>query len=112
MNRKLTLKIKRRSQPGWLCWLLIVLPFLCGTLGFPGSLRYTMDAVWFALLVVMLVYRKSIAWRNLSGLILWVTGFLLFSACRTGGLLCGSERGKRGETGVIAPKNGNARCDH
>ena len=80
MNRKLTLKIKRRSQPGWLCWLLIVLPFLCGTLGFPGSLRYTMDAVWLALLVIMLVYRKSIAWRNLSGLILWVTCFLLFSA--------------------------------
>lgn len=80
MNRKLTLKIKRRSQPGWLCWLLIVLPFLFGTLGFPGSLRYTMDAAWFALLVVMLVYRKSIWWRNLSGLILWVTGFLLFSA--------------------------------
>ena len=80
MNRKLTLKIKRRSQPGWLCWLLIVLPFLFGTLGFPGSLRYTMDAVWLALLVIMLVYRKSIAWRNLSGLILWVTCFLLFSA--------------------------------
>ena len=80
MNRKLTLKIKRRSQPGWLCWLLIVLPFLCGTLGFPGSLRYTLDAVWLALLVIMLVYRKSIAWRNLSGLILWVTCFLLFSA--------------------------------
>ena len=84
MNHKLTLKIKRRSQPGWLCRLIMILPFLFGTcmdlLGLPWSIRYAIDAAWLALVLLMIVYRKKLSWRNTKGLILWVVLFLLFSA--------------------------------
>lgn len=84
MNRKLTLKIRRRSQPGWLCWFIIVLPFLFGTLndlmGMPWSIRYTIDIAWFALLLMMAVYRQYLSWRNEKNLIVWVVLFLLYTA--------------------------------
>ena len=84
MNPKLTIKIKKRSQPGWLCWLIIVMPFLFGTLngllGLPWSIRYLIDVVWFALLLMMVVYRQKLQWRNTRKIIIWVVLFLIYTA--------------------------------
>ena len=84
MNPKLTIKIKKRSQPGWLCWLIIVMPFLFGTLngllGLPWSIRYLIDVAWFALLLMMVVYRQKLQWRNTRKIIIWVVLFLIYTA--------------------------------
>ena len=84
MKTKLTIKIKKRSQPGWLCWLIIVLPFLFGTLndllGLPWIIRYLLDIAWFALLLLMVVHRGRLEWRNTRGLIAWTVLFLVYTA--------------------------------
>lgn len=84
MNPKLTIKIKKRSQTGWLCWLIIVMPFLFGTLndllGLPWSIRYLVDVAWFALLLMMSVYSDRLGWKNVSGLVAWVVLFLAYTA--------------------------------
>lgn len=84
MNPKLTIKIKKRSQPEWLCWLIIVMPFLFGTLngllGLPWSIRYLIDVAWFALLLMMVVYRQKLQWRNTRKIIIWVVLFLIYTA--------------------------------
>lgn len=84
MDRRLTLKIKRRSQLGWLCCLIIVLPFLFGTLndlmGLPWGIRYAIDVVWLILLLMMATYRYRLPWRNTRLLIVWVVLFLLYTA--------------------------------
>lgn len=84
MNQKLALKIRRRTQPGWLCWLIIVMPFLFGTLngllGLPWSIRYLIDVAWFALLLMMVVYRQKLQWRNLRKFIVWTVLFLIYTA--------------------------------
>lgn len=84
MNAKLTIKIKKRSQLGWLCWLLIVLPFWFGTLndllGLPWSVRYILDPAWLMLLIVMIVFREQIRWKSIRGPISWVLVFLMVTA--------------------------------
>ena len=84
MDHKLTLKIKRRSQPGWLCWLIIVFPFFFGTanglLGLPWGIRYLIDGAWFLLLLTMIAYRRSLPRSHAGSLIAWVLLFLLYTA--------------------------------
>lgn len=84
MNSKLTIRIKKRSQTGWLCWLIIVLPFFFGTindlLGLPWGIRYILDVAWFALLLLMFVHRGRLEWRNTRGLITWTILFLVYTA--------------------------------
>ena len=84
MNPKLTIKIKRRSQPGWLCWLIVVLPFFFGTvndlLGLPWSIRYTLDLAWLALALLMVVFRDRLAWNRVRTLVVWSCAFLLYTA--------------------------------
>ena len=84
MNPKLTIKIKKRSQSGWLCWLIIVMPFLFGTLngllGLPWSIRYLIDVAWFALLLMMAVYHLRLQWRNTRKIIIWVVLFSIYTA--------------------------------
>ena len=84
MNPKLTIKIKKRSQSGWLCWLIIVMPFLFGTLndllGLPWSIRYLIDVAWFALLLMMVVYRQRLLWRSTRKCVIWIVLFLIYTA--------------------------------
>lgn len=84
MNSRFTIKIKKRSQPGWLCWLIIVLPFLFGTLndllGLPWSIRYVLDVAWFALLLMMIAFRDRLIWNHVRTLVLWTVAFLLYTA--------------------------------
>ena len=84
MNSRFTIKIKKRSQPGWLCWLIIVLPFLFGTLndllGLPWSIRYVLDLAWFALLLMMIAFRDRLIWNHVKTLVVWTAAFLLYTA--------------------------------
>lgn len=84
MNPRLTIKMKKRSQPGWLCWLILVLPFLFGTfndlLGLPWGIRYVLDVAWFALLLMMIAFRDRLIWNHIRTLVVWVTAFVLCTA--------------------------------
>lgn len=81
MKTKLTITIKKRSQTGWLVWLLVMLPMFFGTLndllGLPWAIRYLMDVSWCALLFMMLYYR-CLDTKWLAGPIAWI---LLFLTC-------------------------------
>lgn len=52
----MTIRISKRTPTGWLMWLLIMLPFLFGTLndffGLPRMIRYLLDVVWIVLLII------------------------------------------------------------
>ena len=84
MDPKLTITIKKRSQPLWFCWLLIVLPFLFGLLnsflGLPWSIRYTLDIAWLWLLVMMVRFHDSLPSGNTQGLDLWIFLFFAYTA--------------------------------
>ena len=73
------IKIKKRSQPEWLLWLIICLPFCLGLLNvlhLPWAIRYVLDIAWLLLLVFMLRFKRAINFRNIKELIIWV--FLFF----------------------------------
>ena len=84
MKTKFTLSIKKRSQPGWLIWLIIVLPFLFGLLndflGLPWAIRYLMDAAWAALLLLMICFQKQLELRPVRGILGFASLFLLYTA--------------------------------
>lgn len=84
METNFTLRIKKRSQPGWLMWLIIMLPFFLGTLnellGLPWAIRYTLDAAWGVLLVLMLYAQKRLCWKPVQGILGWICFFLVYTA--------------------------------
>ncbi len=83
---KLSTKIicKKRSQTGWLLWLIIMLPFLFGTLNdllnLPWAVRYVIDLSW-VMLVGMMIRRRSYSqnWK-IGRLSAWVLLFLIYTA--------------------------------
>lgn len=83
MRNRIAITIKKRSQPGWLMWLLIMLPFLFGTLkdflGLPWGIRYILDIAWLWLLVAM-VSRSNAKGKADNMLSFWVLLFLIYSA--------------------------------
>lgn len=74
------LTVRSRTQPGWLIWLLVLLPFCFGTLndslGLPWAVRYLLDGAWLGLLVFCLLR----SFRGVEGLVLWVGAFLMCTA--------------------------------
>ena len=80
----MTIKIKKRTQPGWLMWLIIVLPFLFGFLnefvGLPRTIRYLLDVAWIALLMFMVCFQRRLEIKPVRGLLGWVFLFLLYTA--------------------------------
>lgn len=81
MNKNLTLTIKKRSQAGWLIWLLVVLPFLFAALiegiGLPREIQYILDVVWLFLLVLLTWRAKG---KPTIGLLaLWSILFLVYT---------------------------------
>lgn len=79
----LRIKIKKRSQVGWLMWLLIIMPFtfwvLLDLLHLPNLIKYAMDAAWLLLLVYMLRFNKCVSGKRLVPLILWVLIFFVYT---------------------------------
>lgn len=83
MARILHIKIRKKSQPGWLMWLLIISLFTFGTLfdflHLPNLLKYSLDAAWILLLGYMLLFSKAISPQNIRPLILMILAFFLYS---------------------------------
>lgn len=83
MDTKMTIKIKRRSLPRWLCWLLVMLPFafaaLIDLLHVPYALKYVLDMIWCALLVMMLCFSSALPVRRVQRLYIWILLFLIYT---------------------------------
>ena len=82
----LQLKIKKKSQPEWLVWLLVFMPFMFGTLfdflPLPSVLKYALDAAWvilLALFIFNLYYKRIHLDTNFKLLIGWIIAFLAFT---------------------------------
>lgn len=82
----LRLKIKKRTQPEWLVWLLIFAPFSFGVLfdflPVPALLKYVVDVAWVMLLIIvaMNMYRQKIKMdSDVKTLSIWVLAFLIFT---------------------------------
>ena len=83
MNSKLKFTIKKRSQPGWLTWLIVVFPFLFGLLndflGLPWAIRYVLDMAWCALLIYMLCYNRHFQFKPIRGILSLVILFFAYT---------------------------------
>ncbi len=80
------IKIKKRSQPLWLIWFIIVYPFSFGFLndliGLPNAVKYLMDIAWISLIVlaVMNLNRKRVFIERSSAFIyIYPIAFLLLT---------------------------------
>lgn len=82
----LKFKIRKRTQPEWLTWLLVFVPFTFGTLfdflPLPNLFKYLIDVAWIMLLVlaVLNIYMQRVkltsAFKILS---VWIISFLIFT---------------------------------
>lgn len=81
MKTKLTITIKKRSQPEWFSWFIVIMPFLFGLLntflGLPYALRYLIDVAWVILAFLLIRYRPLKRTKETQGLVLWVCLFLI-----------------------------------
>ena len=84
MERKLLIPIPRRSQPGWLIHILLILPLLLGTvndlLGLPYGIRYLLDGAWVGLLIYLLRFYALVDWTYIRKFNLLIGAFLLITA--------------------------------
>lgn len=82
MNTDCIIKIRKRTQPQWLVWLLVMLPFLFGVLteviGLPWSIRYVLDVAWMLLLPGLNHYRQRIG-DGITTLFVWVIVFFAYT---------------------------------
>ena len=77
---KFSIYIKRRTQTGWLLFLIIMMPcffgFLVDVFRFPNAIKYTLDAVWLCLLVYLIRFYRLLQWRKVKQLLVWSLAFL------------------------------------
>lgn len=74
---------RKRGQPYWLVWLLVVMPLCIGALSELAdslySVRYFLDIVWLLLLVLMIQFRRKLIYRSARSLIPWVVVFFFYT---------------------------------
>ena len=79
----MTFRIRKRTQVGWLLWLVVILPFLFGFfvefLGLPHMLRYSLDVVWVLLSAYMVMARRRGNRTGTRGMALLVLLFLVYT---------------------------------
>lgn len=73
MTLKTTIRIRKRTQPGYLLRLLVLLPFFLNWL--PGGMKYLLDAAWLILLIFLIRFWKSLDTGNVRGLMGWTAAF-------------------------------------
>lgn len=82
MDKKLKLTIKKRTQAGWLMWLIIMLPFffsfLVDLLKLPYFLRYSLDVAWVLLLVYILLEKRRKGKSKTGALAILVVLFFVY----------------------------------
>ena len=82
-----TIKIYKRTQPGWLIWALLIMPFLYGMLfdlfHIPNAVKYVLDIIWIllALYLVLKVKESGSMHRTIRPFYLWILAFFLFTLC-------------------------------
>ena len=83
MKAKLTITIKKRTQPEWLSWFVVVMPFLFGLLntllGLPWAIRYSIDVAWVMLAVMLLRYQPLKQVKRINGIAFWIILFLCYT---------------------------------
>lgn len=84
MNNPIILKIRKRTQSGWLLLLLLLLPFCFGILNellhLPWAIRYLLDVAWIVLLGMMILRRAYTGNWSTGVLGIWVLLFLIYTA--------------------------------
>lgn len=85
MESKLTITIRRRSQPEWLIWLMVFLLCLFGVmfnlLRLPSMLKYLMDFFWVCLLLFIILkclWDKTVI-REYKALYIWTVIFFVYT---------------------------------
>lgn len=82
MNTNWVLRIRKRTQPQWLIWLLVMLPFLFAALielaGVPGLIRYVLDVAWI-LLLLWLAHTRRRPGATVTVLCVWVMVFFFYT---------------------------------
>lgn len=80
---KVKLHIKKRTQPGWLMWLVVIFPFLFGLLnelvGLPWAIRYLLDVSWMFLLVLLLKHNRSVLNTHTKQMFCYICLFAAFT---------------------------------
>lgn len=83
MKTRMTIKIRKRTQPGWLVWLIIMMPFAFGflfdLLGLPWMSRYLLDGAWGVLLLIIVCFHRHLEMRPLKGIVIWLLLFLVYT---------------------------------
>lgn len=82
----LKLRIKKRTQPEWLVWLLVFAPFMLGTLfdflPIPSLVKYVIDVAWVMLVFIAalnIYYQRIKIYSQLKTLSLFILAFLLYT---------------------------------
>ena len=82
----LQLKIKKRTQPEWLIFFIVIMPFLfstlCELLPLPRFIRYSLDFAWIFLLILGIInlVKKNVIFLNKINVIkYWIGAFVLTS---------------------------------
>lgn len=82
----LQIRIKKRSQPEWLVWLLVFVPLLFGTLfdffALPMVFKYVLDITWVMLLIIAAInfYNRNILINNNHKVLIgWILAFFVFT---------------------------------
>ena len=82
MKKNMTIRIKRRTQPQWLIWVLVMLPFIFSTLiellRFPNAVRYVLDIAWLALVVMLLRFNHLIH-KTRKTFMIWIILFFFYT---------------------------------
>jgi len=79
------IRIKRRTQPEWLLWLIFVMPFLFGTLfnllRLPMTLKYLLDVAWvFLILYLIRGAQKDSSRKRFDRILgLWIIALLIYT---------------------------------
>lgn len=82
----LRLRIKKRSQPEWLVWIVVFAPFALGVLfdflNIPSVFKYLIDVVWLVLVFLVcanLYHRRVIVNPYIKHIAVWIVLYLLFT---------------------------------
>lgn len=86
MKNRLTISIKKRSQPQWPIWLIIILPFFFGILldfmKLPAAIKYLLDVCWVLLTLYLVIKRmRSISQNNKNSLAGLIGIFFIYVSC-------------------------------
>lgn len=83
MKTRMTIKIKKRTQPGWLIWLIVVMPFLFGFLNeflrLPWAIRYLLDGALLGLVFLGVCFHRRLELKPVKLLLGWCLLFLLYT---------------------------------